>query len=139
MNFLDARRRLIRYSINPSAQRTAIMEYLLNNRIHPTVDEIYSSLLPSMPTLSKTTVYNTLNLFVESGVLRVLFLDGKNARYDIGLEEHAHFICKKCGGVHDIFGLQPVVFDFPKHKDFEIESGEIFYTGLCNKCNTKRN
>ncbi len=139
MNFLDAHQQLIRHSIKPSVQRTIIMEYLLKNRIHPTVDDIYSALHPSMPTLSKTTVYNTLNLFAEQGVVRVLFLDGKNARYDIGMEDHAHFICKQCNSVHDIFGLKPVVFELPKHSDFEIEAGEMIYTGLCKKCKVARN
>ena len=44
-------------------QRIAIMEYLMDNPIHPSADDIYTALSPSMPTLSKTTVYNTLKLF----------------------------------------------------------------------------
>ena len=45
--------------INPSMQRVAVMHYLLNNFTHPTVDEIHSNLSESIPTLTKTTVYNT--------------------------------------------------------------------------------
>ena len=52
--------RLLKYSIKPSMQRIAIMEYLMEHRTHPSADEIYTALSPSMPTLSKTTVYNTL-------------------------------------------------------------------------------
>ena len=43
-------------------QRIAIMEYLMEHPIHPSADDIYTALSPSMPTLSKTTVYNTLKL-----------------------------------------------------------------------------
>ena len=52
--------------IRPSAQRVAIMKYLLENMIHPTVDDIYNGVLPYMPTLSKTTVYNVLNHLEEN-------------------------------------------------------------------------
>ena len=56
---------LIEKDIKPSVQRLAVMTYLLEHRTHPTVDEIYSELQDKIPTLSKTTIYNTLKLFVE--------------------------------------------------------------------------
>ena len=57
--------KLSAHNIKPSLQRLAIYSYLLEKKNHPTVDMIYSDLHPSMPTLSKTTVYNTLKLFIE--------------------------------------------------------------------------
>ena len=48
------------HDIAPSMQRVKILEYLRNYKIHPTADMIYQALLDEMPTLSKTTVYNTL-------------------------------------------------------------------------------
>ena len=56
------------HDIKPSYQRMKIFQYLLDNHVHPTVDTIYKALCPEIPTLSKTTVYNTLNLFVEKKV-----------------------------------------------------------------------
>ena len=56
---------LISYNIKPSVQRIAIMDYLLAHKTHPSIDEIYLALCKDIPTLSKTTVYNTLKLFVE--------------------------------------------------------------------------
>ena len=104
---------LQQYNIKPSVQRTAVINYLFNNRTHPTVDEIYLALSPAMPTLSKTTVYNTLNLFVERGAVRTLVIDEKNARFDIDTSDHAHFICKKCGKIYDIFNLKPEIYQLP--------------------------
>lgn len=49
--------------VKPSLQRIAIVEYLMENRIHPTADDIYHALCIQVPTLSKTTVYNTMRLF----------------------------------------------------------------------------
>ena len=64
---MDVLKRLQNHNIKPSVQRIAIMNYLIEHRTHPTVDEIYTALSPSIPTLSKTTVYNTLKLLSEQG------------------------------------------------------------------------
>ena len=64
---MDVVKRLQNHNIKPSVQRIAIMNYLIEHRTHPTVDEIYTALSPSIPTLSKTTVYNTLKLLSEQG------------------------------------------------------------------------
>ena len=125
---------LIQHSIKPSVQRAAIMAYLMANKTHPTVDEIYSALSPEMPTLSKTTVYNTLALFAERGAIRILTLDEKNARYDIDISAHAHLICRKCGKVYDLMDLKQEAFQIPVKQGFEIESVEISYNGVCAGC-----
>lgn len=66
---------LISYNIKPSVQRIAIMDYLLAHKTHPSIDEIYLALCKDIPTLSKTTVYNTLKLFVEHGAALMLTID----------------------------------------------------------------
>lgn len=131
---LESHQYLRQFSIKPSVQRSAVMNFLLNNRIHPTIDEIYLALSPSMPTLSKTTVYNTLDLFVEKGAVRELVIDDKNARYDVDTSAHAHFICKSCGKVHDIFNVNPSYFDLPQNDMFHIDCVEISYSGTCKSC-----
>ena len=131
---LQSHEYLRKHPIKPSVQRTAVMDYLMNNRTHPTIDEIYLALSPSMPTLSKTTVYNTLDIFVEKGAVRALVIDEKNARYDVDISAHAHFICKGCGKVHDIFDLKPSLFQIPRDTPFKIDAVEISYMGFCEKC-----
>ena len=131
---IESHQYLLQYAIKPSVQRSAVMDFLLKNRIHPTIDEIYSALAPSMPTLSKTTVYNTLNLFLEHGAVQLLRLDEKNARYDVDTSAHGHFLCKSCNKVYDIFNLKPSMFQFPQNLQFDIESVEISYAGTCHTC-----
>jgi len=137
-SYIKTHRYLLEFNIKPSVQRTAIMDYLMTHKTHPTVDEIYMSLSPEMPTLSKTTVYNTLNLFVEKGAVQMLVIDEKNARYDADISEHAHFICKNCGNVHDIFNLNHEYFKLPDLSDFIIDAVEISYKGICKKCNSPK-
>jgi Fur family transcriptional regulator, peroxide stress response regulator len=131
---LESHQYLRQFSIKPSVQRSAVMNFLLNNRIHPTIDEIYMALSPNMPTLSKTTVYNTLDLFVEKGAVRALAIDERNARYDVDISAHAHFICRSCGKVHDIFNVNPTYFQLPQSDKFKIDAVEISYSGICNIC-----
>lgn len=126
---------LINYNIKPSVQRIAIMEYLLDHRTHPTVDDIYSNLNINMPTLSRTTIYNTLKLFSEQGAVQMLTIDEKMTCYDADISPHAHFLCKQCGKVYDL-PLQTgqkeyASMDFGGHSVTEIH---YYYKGMCANC-----
>jgi Fur family transcriptional regulator, peroxide stress response regulator len=134
MTYMEAHHYLLRFSIRPSVQRTAIMEYLMNHKTHPTVDEIFMTLSPHIPTLSKTTVYNTLNLFVEKGAVQTLTIDDKNARFDADVSKHGHFYCRSCGAVYDVFDIKPEVFEVPVSDDFTVDAVEVSYYGLCKAC-----
>lgn len=121
--------------ISPSYQRLKILEYLDQNRTHPTVDEIYTALLPHIPTLSKTTVYNTLSLFVHEGLASMLVLDNVEARFDIMVQPHGHFTCKNCGRVYDL-DITPYV-NIPQSIDGNtIEQYQITLKGICKGCST---
>ena len=125
------------YGIRPSVQRIAIMRYLQKNRTHPTADEVYEALRRQIPTLSKTTVYNTLKLFVENGAAIYVGIDEKNARFDGFVESHAHFRCKKCGIIIDL----PFNIDNYLPKDFNgiIEDKYFYLKGICESCKKKNN
>lgn len=94
--------RLLDHNIKPSVQRIAIMQYLMEYPVHPSADDIYTALSPSMPTLSKTTVYNTLKLFSEQGAAQMLTIDEKNTNFDADTSLHSHFLCKCCGHIYDL-------------------------------------
>ena len=78
----DAYLRLVDCGIRPSMQRLSIMDYLLKHATHPTIDDIYKDLLPSIPTLSRTTLYNTLRLFAETNAAQLLTIDDHHQCYD---------------------------------------------------------
>ncbi|MDR1379885.1 MAG: transcriptional repressor [Tannerella sp.] len=125
------------YGIRPSVQRIAIMRYLKSNRTHPTADEIFEALRMQIPTLSKTTVYNTLKLFVEQGAAIYIGIDEKNARFDGYVEPHAHFRCKICGKIID---LEMNMEDFlPRDFRGQIDESYFYIKGICEDCNRKNN
>ena len=73
--------------IRSSYTRMRIMQYLMVNRNHSTADEIYGSLVEEIPTLSRTTVYNSLHAFVEAGLARVVTIEDNEARYDSDISD----------------------------------------------------
>lgn len=120
--------------IKPSTIRIKVLEFLLNNQIHPTVDEIYKSLIEDIPTLSKTSIYNTLNLFSEKGIVRVLALCERELRYDIDTSGHGHFKCEKCGKIYD-FTLKNQLNTKSELQGFKINFANVNLFGICKQCN----
>jgi Fe2+ or Zn2+ uptake regulation protein len=122
---------LAAHEIRPSYSRVRIMQYLLEYRSHPTIDEIHRALAPGMPTLSKTTVYNTLALFIRHGVAQPLTIEEKQTRYDADTTAHGHFQCDACGRVFDFS-----VDSFAVHglEGFAVGTRSFFFRGLCPDC-----
>ncbi len=123
--------------LQPSFQRVKILEFLDKNRIHPTADEIFKSLLQTVPTISKATVYNTLRSFVEKGIVQELTIEENELRYDIVTEPHIHFKCRICGKIYDI-PLEDCEALKLKGSGFKVEKIEIYLRGVCPICARER-
>ncbi len=88
-----------------------------------------------MPTLSKTTVYNTLKLFSEQGAVQMLTIDERNANFDADTSAHAHFFCKCCGRIYDLKCLETMeTIDMCGHQISEVH---YYYKGICKNCLSK--
>ena len=90
------------HGINPSAQRVAVARYVLHTEDHPSADEVWGRVRESFPHLSRATVYNTLNLFVEKGLLRQFAITEGRVVFDPHTEDHHHFIDEESGKIHDV-------------------------------------
>lgn len=119
--------------IKPSYQRIKIYEYLMRTKEHPSVDTIYRALVPAIPTLSKTTVYNTLDLFVEHHIAFLISIEENEARYDADTSLHGHFRCISCQRVID-FDVEQENINFEGPPGSEIQEKHVFYKGLCEHC-----
>ena len=126
---------LLSFGIKPSVQRIAIMDYLMTHRTHPAIDEIYLALCEDIPTLSKTTVYNTLKLFVEHGAAQMLTIDERNTCYDADIQLHAHFLCKKCGKILDFpLSTEKDKVSAMKEEGFKVDEIHQYFKGYCPSC-----
>ncbi len=128
--------KLINAGIKPSYQRIKIFEYVFNNNIHPTVDNIYKKLSKEIPTLSKTTVYNTLKLFEEQKLIKSVTIDENEIRYDARKEIHGHFKCESCGKIFD-FNYNYNDLEFSGLDDFVLNQTDVMIKGICKKCRIK--
>ena len=135
---MDAVERLQSHNIKPSVQRMSIMRYLMEHLTHPTVDEIYTALSPEMPTLSKTTVYNTLKLLSEHGAIQTLTIDERNTCYDADTSPHAHFLCKRCGKIYDLpHGETKKKVETWEMNGHNVQEIHFYYKGICKDCKQK--
>lgn len=120
-------------NIRPSIQRVSILNYLLEKKNHPTVDTIYEDLHPAIPTLSRTTVYNTLQMFKEYDLVSTLDFGDGSLHYDAETHPHIHFRCRICLAIYDVF-VAPA--DIQKHleKGAILEESQFYAFGVCAKC-----
>lgn len=128
------KRRLLEHQIRPSKPRVAILRFLMENPIHPNVDTIYKALAPEISSLSKTTVYNTVDLFTERGVIQRITIDDKNANYDADTSVHPHFLCTLCGSIYDMPELENPTEVLPDAGPHHLMDIQIYYRGICQKC-----
>ncbi|HBR04066.1 MAG TPA: transcriptional repressor [Ruminiclostridium sp.] len=119
--------------IKPSYLRLKILEYMLARKNHPTVDMVYEELSKEIPTLSRTTVYNTFNLFLQKGLVQKLGIDDVEAHYDADISLHGHFRCDHCGKIWDL-PVKTDVSQIEGLKKFEVRTIEYYAKGLCDQC-----
>jgi Fe2+ or Zn2+ uptake regulation protein len=134
----DIKEILVKKGISPSYHRLKIYEYLVNNHIHPTADMIYADVLKNIPTLSRTTIYNTLKTFTEKGLISSIIIEDNEVRYDADISLHGHFKCLSCGTLYDI-GVDLLHVDRKliinkKISGHLITEKHIYFKGICKKC-----
>ena len=100
--------RLERYGVLPTTQRLDVGEVILNSPQHASADQIIGRIRAKGSKASKATVYNTLNLFCERGLLRTVNVDPARQYYDPTIEPHHHFYNVDTGELTDI---QPGAID----------------------------
>lgn len=129
---------LLNSHIKPSYSRVKILEYIVNKRSHPTVEEIYNVLIKELPTLSKTTVYNTLNLLMQARLIRLITIEENETRYDADLSEHGHFKCERCGSIYD-FSISLESNEVEGLNGFMIDDKNVYFKGICPNCLENKN
>lgn len=124
---------LVEHKVNPSFNRVKVMEYLMKKENHPTADQIYHDLKKELPTLSKATIYNSINAFMDAGLVKTIMGEGKEAHYDHVMETHGHFICERCKCCYD-FDLVDEEFRLKELEGFIVKDKEVYLRGICKKC-----
>ena len=130
----ELREELIKAGIRPSVQRLAIFEYVRKSRQHPTAEVVYEALRDQLGSLSLTTVYNTLKLFVDAGLISMLTIDDTFRCFDGNRCCHAHFRCNKCGKIMDFQIKKNFLSMVEGVEGLDITDAQLYLKGLCTEC-----
>jgi Fe2+ or Zn2+ uptake regulation protein len=115
--------------IQPSAQRVAVAQYILFTDEHPSADGVWARVRSRFPMISRATVYNTLNLFAEKGLVRELHLSPDSVVFDANTDAHHHFIDEETGRIYDIPWEKVAMRKLPKVDGFEIHDYQVVMRG----------
>lgn len=131
----DQARQVLRDAgVRLTPQRLYIVDALVDNRSHPTVDALYAMVRQKYPNVSLATVYQTVALLGRHGLILELRGAGDALRCDPNTTPHAHAYCRGCGAVHDVplpTALTEMRWDTAP---FITNGVEISLKGWCTHC-----
>lgn len=120
---------LRRHGIRATPQRIAVAEYVLAAKAHPSADGIREQVRRRCPTLSRATVYNTLKLFVEKGLIKTQVLKEGTVVFDPRVDAHHHFIDVDTGKIYDVPWQALKVSGAQALRDFEVREYQVIMRG----------
>lgn len=104
---------LTRHEIQPTLQRLEIAQALFARDMHLSADDVLKLVNQDSPRVSKATVYNTLGLFAEKGLIREVIVDPSRVFYDPNTIDHHHFYNVDTGELLDIDADQLALMNLP--------------------------
>lgn len=134
----DAFDGLARDGLRLTRQRQVVLDALRSCPEHPDAQTIYERARQRMPHISLGTVYRTLGLLRDKGLIQELHFGKPHSRYEERGRPHHHIVCTRCGRVDDLsseaFDLVAKARDL---SDFEIEEQRLEFYGRCPQCRAR--
>lgn len=120
---------LVARGIQPSAHRVAVAQYVLTTEEHPSAERVWTRVKARFPMISRATVYNTLNLFVERELLRELHLSADSVVFDPNTDRHHHFIDEDDGRIYDVPWTEVEVCNISQLQGYEVHDYQVVMRG----------
>jgi len=122
-----------------TSQSLAIISLLSKDMTHPGAADILKKIRKSLPQVSMSTVYYTLDMLKKEGLIQELEFYDRDNRYDVNVANHINLICKKCGRIEDLPGGITLSYAKVQQKtDFQPVGMRYEYYGYCKDCRRKR-
>lgn len=120
-------------------QRLAVYDVLANTTEHPSAEMIFRCLQPKYPTMSLATVYKTIDILQEMGLVQVLNAGEDSFRYDANVTSHPHICCERCKRVDDLHDIDTDQFieQVAGKTDYRLTGKQFYFYGVCPKCAAK--
>jgi Fur family transcriptional regulator, peroxide stress response regulator len=128
-----------RHGVKATHQRTAILRELAGSGEHPDAETILARVRQKIPAISVDTIYRTLRLLEESGVIARVGSMRDRARFDANTDRHHHFVCTKCGMIGDFYSAAMDRLAAPREVAAMgvVEGVYVELRGICRKCRPK--
>ena len=117
-------------------QRLAIAAAVRDLDRHATAEQIYTDVAGRMPGVSLPTVYATLELLEEIGLVRRVATEGGAGVFDPRVEDHHHLVCRGCGAIVDVDGAvdHAALLAAARRAGFAADGAQVVIRGLCASC-----
>ncbi len=144
MNLTDLRKILKHHGLKVTPQRLAILQALVQLRIHPTVEKIVEYVRADNPAIAIGTVYHVLDVFTANNICRKVLTDNGVIRYDFYTDRHHHLYCSETDRIEDYYDqeLDRLIENYFRNKqipDFDIEDIRLQITGRFGSSSGKQN
>ncbi len=125
-------------NMRQTPERFAILDKALNQKMHFDIDSLYND-IENEYHVSRTTVYNTMELLCECKIFRKHFINDSQAVYELYSDKHIHLICSNCGSMTYVRDDKAdEYFSSLRFKGFHTSFSTINIYGLCSKCSRKQ-
>jgi Fur family ferric uptake transcriptional regulator len=122
-------------------ERFIVLEAVLSAKGHFDADELYLKMKSAGQKVSRATVYNTLDLLLESGLISKYRFADNHSRYEkvLGRPHHDHLICLECGEITEFVSdkIALAQSEICREKKFRPQSATFQIFGICSKCQGK--
>ena len=127
-------------SVKVTHQRMVIFQTVAQTDEHPDVETIYAAVRKQIPAISLDTVYRTLWLLRDLGLISTLGLPRERVRFDGNTSRHHHFVCAGCGLARDFYSAEFGKLPIPREVRAvgSVETAHVELRGLCSRCLKKR-
>jgi Fur family peroxide stress response transcriptional regulator len=118
-------------------QRIAISRFALHNHNHPTAEITFREVKKIHPTVSLATIYKTIKILKEIGLIQELNLPEDQTRFDPNMEHHIHLVCSRCKCIRDWTDplISEIIEKISDKEGFVPETQNFDVFGICRNCN----
>lgn len=125
-------------NLRRTKEREIILEEIYNYSKHFTIEELYIFLKNKGYKISRATVYNTIDVLLQCGLIKRHLFDQRSVYYEKSyrVSQHDHIICKNCGEIIEFCDprLNTLISDLANIYNFQIISHELYLFAICKKC-----
>ena len=119
-----------------TAPRRMVLSALVAAGSHVTAEELHRRVQRTHPEVSASSIYRTMELLADHGVVHHVHLGHGPAQYHLADEHHAHLVCNGCGTIVELDPAMSAPFaeQVARDLDFELDLGHFALTGWCTAC-----